>query len=432
MNERGELLAAMIVEVDEAGYRGASVAAVLSRSGLSRKTLYRHFEGKEACFLAAYDEVSDVSLRRMRAALRGNRGSDDQAMAAISALFEIAVEYPAGLRLATVGIAALGVPGMERRLAVSARYERFVAEAVQIAFPGSGKTPPPLARAIVGGLRRALYRRSESTDRQELLSLVPSLGAWASSYFPVPEAIARARRSTRTQPLEGGRAPGTLAPHPLLGRRGLARGDQNASRSFVAHNQKERILDAVANLCAVGGYGTLRVEQIVEQAAVSRDAFYEHFLDKDDAFVVAYEVGHLKGQTIVEQAFAREQDWRLGVRAAARALLGFLAAEPAFARLALIETGVAGRRASDRFHIGAGGYAAMLAPGFEHVAAAPPSGVAVDAIIGAITEMCLHHVATGRAAQLPALEADVTYVALAPFIGAESAAGYAMGRQCTN
>ena len=43
--------------------------------------------------------------------------------------------------------------------------------------------------------------------------------------------------------------------------------------------------------------------------------------------------------------------------------------------------------------------------------------------------MCLHDVATGRAAHLPWLEADMTYVALAPFIGANEAALYATGRE---
>jgi AcrR family transcriptional regulator len=428
--ERGALLTAMIAEVDERGYAGTSVAAVLARAGLPRKALYRHFDGKEACFLAAYDEVSDVSLSRMRQALKRDGGVPDHAQAAISALFEVALEYPPGLRLGTIGIAALGAPGIERRLSVSARYERFVVEAVRMAFPDSGKVPPPLARAIVGGLRRALYDRANPTDQGELLSLVPGLVAWVSSYFPIPGATVRPRRGTRAVPLQSGRAPGTLAPHPvLLGRRGLARGDQNASRSFVVHNQRERILDAVANVCASGGYGSLSVENVVDGAAVSRDAFYEHFQDKDDAFVVAYEVGHLKGQRIVEQAFAEQKDWRAGVRAAVRALLGFLAAEPAFTRLALIETGVAGRRASDRFHVAAGGYGAILAPGFEHAGAPAPPSITVEAIIGAITEMCLHDVATGRTAHLPALEADATYVALAPFIGAQEAALYAAGRE---
>jgi AcrR family transcriptional regulator len=430
--ERGALLGAMIAEVDEHGYAGTSVARVLARAGLSRKALYRHFDGKDACFLAAYDEITDGSLRAMQSALEDAAGWPDGAQAAISALLEVALEHPAGLRLGTIGIAALGAHGIERRLAVSARYEQFVADTVRAALPEAGEVPRALARAVVGGVRRALYGRAGRADRDELLSLVPGLVAWAGCYFPTPKAFLASRRAADLPmaSLQGGRAPGTLAPHPvLLGRRGLARGDQNASRSFVVHNQRERILDAVANLCAREGYGALSVEQIASTAAVSMNAFYEHFADKEDAFIVAYEVGHMKGQTIVEQAFAEHKDWRCGIRAAVRALLVFLASEPAFARLALLETGAAGRRASDRFHVAAGGYAAMLAPGFEHAAGSEPPAIALEAIVGAIAELCLHCVASGQTPDLPALEADATFVALAPSVGAQEAAVYAMGRE---
>jgi hypothetical protein len=110
---------------------------------------------------------------------------------------------------------------------------------------------------------------------------------------------------------------------------------------------------------------------------------------------VAYEVGHAKGQALVERAFAEHEDWRSGIRAAVGALLEFVASEPAFARLALVETGVAGRRTSDRFHAAAGGYAAMLTPGSPAGGRRVQPPIAVEAIVGAITELCLHPVATG-------------------------------------
>jgi AcrR family transcriptional regulator len=236
--ERAALLAARIAEADEHGYSGTSVAGILARAGLSRKALYRHFDGKEACFLAAYDEVTDGSLRRMQSAFEDAAGGLEGAEAAISALLEVALEHPAGLRLGTIGIAALGADGIERRLAVSGRYEQFVTDVLHAALPEGGEVPRALARAVVGGVRRALYGRAGRADRDELLSLVPGLVAWAGCYFPTPKAIAAAPRNAgRAMPnLQGGRAPGTLAPHPvLLGRRGLPRGDQNTSHSFVVH-----------------------------------------------------------------------------------------------------------------------------------------------------------------------------------------------------
>ena len=83
-------------------------------------------------------------------------------------------------------------------------------------------------KAVVGGLNRVLYRRVLRGEAAELIALVPDLTHWAASYYPAPAcdargAVGEARaRGARKRRCEGGRAPGTLAPHPLLGgRRGL-------------------------------------------------------------------------------------------------------------------------------------------------------------------------------------------------------------------
>jgi AcrR family transcriptional regulator len=118
------------------------------------------------------------------------------------------------------------------------------------------------------------------------------------------------------------------------------------------HSQRERILDAVANLTAAQGYAELKVEEIAERAAVSLQAFYEHFADKEDAFLVAYEEGHDKALAMVERAYTAEPDWRLGVRAEIATLLRFMAAEPSFAHVALVDALVATTRTAERSSTG--------------------------------------------------------------------------------
>ena len=61
------------------------------------------------------------------------------------------------------------------------------------------------------------------------------------------------------------------------------------SRSFVAENQRERILAAVADVVSAASYGELTVEGIIVTAGISRRTFYEHFKNKDDAFLAAYD-----------------------------------------------------------------------------------------------------------------------------------------------
>jgi AcrR family transcriptional regulator len=426
--QRLRLIGAMIRSVQLKGYRATTVGDVIAIAGVSRKTFYKHFANKQSCFIAAYDLVSERAIGRLTRAGEEAGGWPERVEAAIGALFEAAIENPGALRLALVEIGALGPAGIGRRERSVAAYERFILDAVKLA-PGKGAMSEMTVKAVVGGVMRVLGRRVFRGERAELLALVPDLVAWFSSYYPTPPGILRqpARRAGSGRgavpALQGGRAPGTLAPHAPLGtRRGLPRGDQNVSRSYVVHSQRERILDAVANLAAAEGYAALKVEDIAAEAAVSLNAFYEHFADIEDAFLVAYEVGHGKSLAIVERAYVAESDWRLGVRAGIAALFEFMAEEPAFAHMALLDALVASSRSAERSNLGVDAYAQMLVPGLDQ---APrdggPPAVTVEAVAGGLFELCLHYAVHGRIRELPDLTVGATYIALAPFIGSEHA-----------
>jgi AcrR family transcriptional regulator len=425
--QRVRLLLAMIAAVGENGYRATTVADVIARASASRKTFYKHFPNKEECFLAAYDLVSAEVLRRVARAYRNAEGWPSRAEAAIGALLETVSENPGALRLATVEICALGPVGIDRREQSISAYQRFIADAVELA-PGEGTTTDAAARAVVGGLTMILYRRASSVARAELLALVPDLVRWATSYYPTPAAIGEARPPVRSR-LDGGRAPGTLAPgSALINRRGLARGNQNVSRSFVIHSQRERILDAVTNLTAANGYTAVGIDDIATEAAISLRAFYEHFADKEDALLVAYEIGHAKGLAIVERAYTAEAEWPQAVRAGLSALFHFLASEPAFSHLALVEVMTATQRTAGRSNAGVSAFAQMLLPGLEQTPGRDPlPAITIEAIAGGLFELCLQYALQGRIEQLPELTVPATYIALAPFLGGEQAARIATG-----
>jgi AcrR family transcriptional regulator len=424
----------MIEAVAENGYRATPVADVVDRAGVSRKTFYELFANKQECLLVTFDIVADEGMRRVEDAYRQADGWPDRVEAAIRALFEAAIANPGALRLSLLEIAAVGPPGIERRERALVGFESFIRSALEFA-PSEGGISDITLRALVGGLNRVLYRRLLGGDRDELLALVPELAAWAISYYPTPPAILREpQASTNTlRPaagLEGGRAPGTLVPHPRGGRRGLPRGDQNVSRSFVVHNQRERILDAVANLIASEGYAELKVEAIAAQAAVSLNAFYEHFEGKEDAFLVAFEVGHVKGLAAVERAYASQRDWRFGVRAGLGALFEFFATEPSFAHIGLIDALVATPRTAERSLASVRAFAQVVASGETRAAGqGPPLPVAVEAIAGGLFDLCLQYALQGRIHELPELTASATYIALAPFLGGEEAGRVATMQQ---
>jgi AcrR family transcriptional regulator len=430
-DQRRRILAAAIAEIEEQGYRAMTVADLIARAGVSRKTFYECFANKEECLLGAFDAVVRQGMRRVQSAYDQTDGWPDRVDAAIRALFEAAIESPGALRVGVAEVGAAGAAGIERRERALGRYEEVISDALRLA-PGEGEVPEAVLRGVVGGFNRVLYRGLLAGRDAELLALVPDLVRWATSYYPTPASVLAASATAagptgaQATPL-GGRAPGTLAPHARVrSRRGLPRGDQNVSRSYVVHNQRERIMDAVANLTAANGYAGLSVDGIVREAAVSWHTFYEHFADKEDAFLVTYEVGHNKGLALAEAAYAAEPDWRSGLRAALRSVLEFLAGEPAFAHLALVDVLIATPAAAERSSLGVSGFSQLLVPGLEEAPRGPrPPAVTVDAVAGGIFELCLRHTLHGRTHELPALAPVVTYFALAPFIGAEQAASLA-------
>ena len=433
-NQRLRLGTAMLEAIGEKGYVATTVSEVVARAGVSRKAFYQHFANKQECFLATYDVIAREGRRRVAGAVRETAGRPDRMETAIWALFEAAMEHPDALRLAVTEITAVGPAGIERRERSITEYGQLIHDGMRSNGRPPGRAnsvelPDTTLRAVVGGLNRVLITCLRGGRGAKPLELVPDLAWWASTYHPAPKVLlsslraSRSRsKSTQSRPL-GGRAPGTLSPRTQGNARRTPRAGYSASRSFVVHNQRERILDAVTNLTAASGYGALTVEEIAAEASVSLQAFYEHFESKEDAFLVAYELGHAKGLDIVEQAFAEAADWRTGVREGLSRLTTYLASEPSFAQLALMGTIIATPRASELSDRGLAAYAQLLAPGFDEVPKRDrPPLIAIDAIAGGLQEIFLHYAVQGRIHELSELTIDATYIALAPFIGAQAAA----------
>jgi AcrR family transcriptional regulator len=435
-NQRTRIGMAMLESIGEKGYVATTVSEVVSRAGVSRKAFYQHFANKEECFLVTYDAIVEEGRRRVMYNLAEARGGSDHIETAIRALFSSALENPDALRMAITEITAVGPAGIERRERAITGYGELIREGLRAEIGADGGSPSggvqdATLRAVVGGLNRVLVACLNGRRGVKPLELVPDLARWAATYHPMPKSlqtsIARSRpKRARMQTASlngrqfGGRAPGTLSPRFPGERR---RSPHGASRGFVVHNQRERILDAVTNLTAANGYGALTVEDIASEAAISLQAFYEHFESKEDAFLVAYELGHSRGLDIVERAFANAPDWRTGVRDGLYNLTEYLASEPSFARLSLMGTSVATPRAVKLSERGVSAYAQLLAPGLEEVPKSKrPPAIALDAIAGGLQEIFLHYAAHGRLQELPELAPEATYIALAPFLGTQEAA----------
>src|SRR5918911_1380211 len=113
--------------------------------------------------------------------------------------------------------------------------------------------------------------------------------------------------------------------------RPLPRGPHNLTRDHVLTSQRERMIDAMAAAVADKGYGATTVGDVVAGAGVSRKTFYEHFRDKEDCFLAAFDSGV---NDLLAAIVAAEPDgpgWKASLRARVRAYLSMLAGHPDFA-----------------------------------------------------------------------------------------------------
>ncbi len=429
-NQRQRLLEGMIDAIGEKGYAATTVSDVIRRAGVSRKAFYEHFANKEECFLATYDSIAAVGRRGVSRAFRRAEGLPDSVQAALGELIELAIARPQALRVLMVEIGAAGPAGIERREQLVVRYEDFLRESLGLP-PGPGAIPNPILRGVVGGILHVIYTHLRRGERKQLRKRLPDLVNWATSYWPAPESIL-----TLVDPTLRGTAPRL---HRRAGRvGGLPAPFRSVPRPAGGDGcRAERMGCREASSCTASASGSSTRSPTWRRGAAthrsrSRGSPPMHrcrcrpstntSADKEDAFLVAYEIGQDKALALVERAYDAEHDWRYGVRAGLASLFDFLAGESAFAHMALIDVLAATERTSARAIKGAAPYAQMLHPDPAHTPdGARPPEVTVQAIAGGLFELMLHHALQHRMQELPVMVPRATFFALAPFVGAEAA-----------
>jgi AcrR family transcriptional regulator len=214
-------------------------------------------------------------------------------------------------------------------------------------------------------------------------------------------------------------------PELATGKTRLPPGRHGLSRTFVAENQRERLLNGVVEAVGEHGYNETTIGRIATAAKVSRRTFYEYFTDKEDCFLAAYDVIDDHVRAAMLGAPGSDQRWPERVRARLAALLDDLSHDPVVASFYLVEPLAAGGKVAARYRDAMQLLADTIRP------EPPPGGVAMEvrdqALIGAVTTLIVRRLNGGTADRLPELLPDLTELVLAPYLGREEAKRLASG-----
>jgi AcrR family transcriptional regulator len=245
-----------------------------------------------------------------------------------------------------------------------------------------------------------------------------ALPNWLDCYV-VPAGMTRWRELTSIGELALGATTPTrpVAPQPL------PRGRHRLSDEVVQAVQRERILHASAEVICAKGYAATTVADISKAASISREAFYEHFKDKQDAFLQAQQL--VFEQMIAATAgafFTSETTWPERIWEAIRTTTAWILSQPTFAHFDFIEAYALGPIDAKRVDENVLAFNLFLEEGYRYrPESADLPRLYAEAIAGSVLELAAFYVRHDRAAETPGLLPLLTYVILAPFTGIHQA-----------
>jgi len=214
--QRARILAAMTEVAAERGAGNVTVAHVVSRSGVSRRTFYELFDDREACFLAAFDDAAQCISARVveaygserrphtRTPHRGGQaGWPASIRAGLAALLDFLEDDPQAGRLCIVESLAAGPRALERRAHMIEVVKREL-EKGRVEGRGVREPPPLTAEGVVGAVSSVLHARladpaAHSGSFAELLG--PLMGMIVLPYRGAAAAAKELERPVPARPV---------------------------------------------------------------------------------------------------------------------------------------------------------------------------------------------------------------------------------------
>ncbi len=201
-------------------------------------------------------------------------------------------------------------------------------------------------------------------------------------------------------------------------------GIRSLPSDLVSAVQRERLLAAMLQATAALTYREVSVQDVLERAGVSRPTFYEHFENKEDCFLAAFDSAAARLRDRLTSAVSKEAgSWRAQLRLAFEELLRFVAEEPDAAMSLIVDARAACpaaliRRDELLDHF-AGCIDTMVRE--QAGAGATPSPIAAAGIVGGVESLLYTRLNGGEIEDLESLLPPLMYFAVLHYEGHDAA-----------
>lgn len=163
----------------EKGVAGASIEAIVKAAGVSTVTFYEHFEGKEECFVAAFERGVEEGIEELSRAAAGDPAAgglswSEGLATGLRTLTRLIAAHPERARLCLVE-AQTGGPELSVRF--EAALDRVAGKLRQgrALETAPADLPPTHEEATAGALAWLLHERLERGGAEEVEAIYPEL-----------------------------------------------------------------------------------------------------------------------------------------------------------------------------------------------------------------------------------------------------------------
>lgn len=173
-SQRERLLAAIVEEAAARGYRATTITEVVKRASVSTRDFYELFDGKEDCFLAAFEAVRDHLEDLLTTAIAAEDDWPHQVIAALAAVLDL---FSAEADLARFCL----VESLSATPKIAVRFREAVLKGAAPLARGRAELDDPdsllpeTEDAIVGGMVSLATRSILADGPEKLPDLLPDI-----------------------------------------------------------------------------------------------------------------------------------------------------------------------------------------------------------------------------------------------------------------
>lgn len=175
---RQRLLDGLAQALETQAFADITIADIVARARVSKRTFYEQFASKEACLLGLGERLCDQTLALIAANYRFDEDWVTQLRSVTHAYLSSLESQTAVMRAVYIELMTIGAAGLALRRRMGERFGQFLimqVEAFRAVDPGKRPLTPAMATAVIGGINELILQAIERDEAAHLSELTPTV-----------------------------------------------------------------------------------------------------------------------------------------------------------------------------------------------------------------------------------------------------------------